>query len=64
MITAILLTFLTSGNLFLHDICSYFSFSKIVLSYVKRFLFPVKSKKDNVGGLIKKSWVDPNFTFW
>ena len=46
MMTTTFLTFLTSDNLFLHDICSYFLFLKSVLSC----LFPVKSKKPNMGG--------------
>ena len=46
MMTTTFLTFLTSDNFFLHDICSYFLFLKSVLSC----LFPVKSKKPNMGG--------------
>ena len=66
MIATTLLTFLTSDNLFLPDICSYFLFLKRVLSCLKSFLFPVKSKKPNmiigavgVGGgreLVINSW--------
>ena len=48
MMTITLLTFLTSDNLFLLDICSYFLFVKRVLSCLKSFLFPVKSKNPNM----------------
>ena len=48
MIATTLLTFLTSDNLFLPDICSYFLFLKRVLSCLKSFLFPVKSKNPNM----------------
>ena len=53
-----LLTFLTSDNLFLLDICSYFLFLKSVLSCLKRLLFPVKTKKPNMGrGVDDKMWM-------
>ena len=54
MMTTTLLTFLTSDNLFLLDICSYFLLLKKCLSGLKSFLFPVKSKKPNMGGLITR----------
>ena len=56
MMTTRLLTFLTSDNLFLLDICSYFLLLKRVLSCLKRCLVPVKSKKANMGmgGMIIK----------
>ena len=50
MTTTTLLTFLKSDNLFLLDIFSYLLFLKRVSTYLKRFLFPVKSKKLNMGG--------------
>ena len=50
MTTTTLLTFLKSDNLFLLDIFSYVLFFKRVVIYLKRFLFPVKSKKLNMGG--------------
>ena len=50
MTTTTLLTFLKSDNLFLLDIFSYVLFLKRVVIYLKRFLFPVKSKRLNLGG--------------
>ena len=49
MTTTTLLTFLKSDNLFLLNIFSYVLFLKRVVIYLKRFLFPVKSKKINMG---------------
>ena len=50
MTTTTLLTFLKSDNLFLLDIFSYVLFLKRVVIYLKRSLFPVKSKRLNMGG--------------
>ena len=50
MTTTTVLTFLKSDNLFLLDFFSYVLFFKRVVIYLKRFLFPVKSKKLNMGG--------------
>ena len=48
MMITTLFTFVTSDNLFLLDISSYFLFLKRVLPDLKSFLFLVKSKKPNM----------------